>query len=135
MMVVSGEVGQPDLQGGRMSVVRLFTVLLLATFTTSGTSTTQRAVPATAPAGKAVDAARAFLATLNDQQRAKVVLPLSTTTRTIWSNLPTGITMQVGANERNGLKLGTLTAAQQDAALALVAAALSRTGFQKVMNI
>ena len=118
-----------------MSVVRLFTLLLLATFTTSGTSTTQRAVPATAPAGKAVDAARAFLATLNDQQRAKVVLPLSTTTRTIWSNLPTGITMQVGANERNGLKLGTLTAAQQDAALALVAAALSRTGFKKVMNI
>ena len=117
-----------------MSAVRLFSVLLLAA-STSGISTGQRAAPATAPAGKAVDAAKAFLATLNDQQRAKVVLPLDATTRTIWSNLPTGITMQVGANQRNGLKLGALTAAQQNAALALVAAALSRNGFQKVMNI
>src|SRR5439155_24140098 len=83
----------------------------------------------------AVDAAKAFLATLNDQQRANVVLPLNAKTRTIWSNLPTGVTMQVGANERNGLKLGALNAAQQDAALALVAATLSRTGFRKVMNI
>src|SRR5205814_10558562 len=44
-------------------------------------------------------------------------------------------TMQVGATERNGLKLGAMSAAQQDAALALVAATLSRGGFQKVMNI
>jgi hypothetical protein len=118
-----------------MSAVRLFTVLLLAAFTLSGTSTAQRAVPAAAPAGKAVDAAKAFLAKLDDGQRTRVVLPLNTKTRTIWSNLPTGVTMQSGASERNGLRLGDLTAAQQDAALALVAAVLSRTGFQKVMNI
>jgi hypothetical protein len=43
--------------------------------------------------------------------------------------------MQVGAVERNGLKLGDMTSAQQDAALALVAATLSGAGFQKVMNI
>jgi len=115
-----------------MSAVRLFTVLLLAGLTLSDASTAaQRA----APSGKAVDAAKAFLTTLDARQRTKVALPLNPTTRTIWSNLPTGVTMQVGAVERNGLKLGDMTSAQQDAALALVAAVLSRTGFQKVMNI
>jgi hypothetical protein len=118
-----------------MSAVRLFTVLLLAAFTFSGTSSGQRTVFATAPAGRAVDAARAFLAKLDDGQRTKVVLPLNTKTRTIWSNLPTGVTMQTGASERNGLKLGDMSPAQQDAARALLAAVLSRTGFQKVMNI
>jgi hypothetical protein len=117
-----------------MSAVRLVAIALLVATTVSRTSTAQRAVPA-APAGKAVDAARAFLAKLDDRQRSKVVLPLNTKTRTIWSNLPTGVTMQTGASERNGLKLGDLTSVQQDAAFALVAAVLSPTGFQKVMNI
>ena len=84
---------------------------------------------------KAVNAAKAFLATLDERERAKVTLPLNATTRTVWSNLPTGTTMQVGATERNGLKLGAMTTAQQNAALALVAATLSRTGFEKVTNI
>ncbi len=115
-----------------MSAVRLFTVLLLAGLTLSDASTAaQRA----APGGKAIDAAKAFLTTLDARQRTKVALPLNPTTRTVWSNLPTGVTMQVGAVERNGLKLGDMTSAQQDAALALVAAVLSRPGFQKVMNI
>jgi hypothetical protein len=119
-----------------MSVVRLVSVLLLAAFTVSGTSTAQRAAAGAArPAGKAVDAANAFLAKLDERQRSKVVLPLNATTRTVWSNLPTGVTMQVGANERNGLKLGDMSPTQQDAALALVAAVLSPAGFQKVMNI
>jgi hypothetical protein len=87
-----------------------------------------------APA-KTVAAAKAFLATLDDGQRAKVSLELTEKTRSNWSNLPTGTTFQSGATERNGLKLGDMTAAQQDAALALVAAPLSRAGFQKVMNI
>ena len=43
--------------------------------------------------------------------------------------------MQVGATERNGLKLGAMTPAQETAALALLAAALSRDGYQKVMAI
>jgi hypothetical protein len=41
----------------------------------------------------------------------------------------------VGATERNGLKLGDMTPAQEKAALALVAATLSRDGFQKAMAI
>jgi hypothetical protein len=118
-----------------MVAIRFTTALLLAALTVSGASTPQRAASAPAPSAKAADAAKAFLAKLDDRQRAKAVLPLNEKTRTVWSNLPTGTTMQVGATERNGLKLGDMTPSQQDAALALVAAVLSRTGFQKVMNI
>jgi Protein of unknown function (DUF3500) len=128
-----------------MSAARSFNVLLLAALTVSGSPPVAQASrsallfrPAaqnTAATPKAVTAANAFLATLNEQQRVKAVLPLNETTRIVWSNLPTGTTMQVGATERNGLKLGAMSAAQQDAALALVAAALSRSGYRKVMNI
>ena len=67
-----------------------------------------------------VTAADAFLATLDAAKRAKANGELNAKTRTIWSNLPTGIAMQVGANERNGLKLGDMTPAQEKAALALL---------------
>jgi len=43
--------------------------------------------------------------------------------------------MQTGATERNGLKLGDMTPAQEKAGLALVAAVLSPSGFQKAMAI
>src|SRR4051812_26552936 len=80
---------------------------------------------------KAVAAAKSFLATLNERQRASAMIALDKNTRTRWSNLPTGAV----PFERNGVKLGDLTAAQQQAALSLVAATLTPTGFQKVMNI
>src|SRR2546423_11945378 len=44
---------------------------------------------------KGVAAATAFLDTLDPSRRAKATLPLNKTTRTVWSNLPTGVTMQV----------------------------------------
>ena len=84
---------------------------------------------------KAVSAANAFLATLDNAQRAKVSLQLNKTTRANWSNLPTGTTFQNGATERNGLKFGVLTAAQQEAALALVGSTLSPAGYKKVIDI
>src|SRR4051812_4604472 len=80
---------------------------------------------------KAVAAAKAFLATLNERQRANALIALDKNTRTRWSNLPTGAV----PFERNGVKLGDLTPAQQEAALSLVAATLSPAGYQKVMNI
>lgn len=95
----------------------------------------QRGAPNGSSVARAVDAAKAFLATLDDRQRAKITQPLSAETRKVWSNLPTGIPMQVGATERNGLKLGELTPAQQTAAMALVGATLSRAGLQKVTQI
>ena len=45
---------------------------------------------------RAMAAAEAFLATLDPAQRAKANLAFNESTRTVWSNLPTGIAMQVG---------------------------------------
>jgi hypothetical protein len=118
-----------------MSTLKLAGAVLLLGLVTALPVITQRAAPSVAANVKGVDAAKAFLATLDERQRAKVVLPLNATTRTIWSNLPTGITMQVGATERNGLKFGDMTPSQQQSALAVVAAVLSHTGYQKVLNI
>ena len=100
-----------------------------------GVSTQQRTAPATNATSRAVAAAEAFLATLDAGQRAKANIDLNEKTRTVWSNLPTGIAMQVGAKERNGLKLGDMTAEQAKAALVLVATTLSRDGFHKAMEI
>ena len=83
----------------------------------------------------AVSAANAFLATLDDSKRAKANRPLTASTRAIWSNLPTGIALQTGATERNGLKLAAMTPVQEKSALALVASVLSRDGYAKAMQI
>jgi hypothetical protein len=113
---------------------RTLLALLLACGTI-GVSTQQRTAPATDATARAVAAAEAFLATLDQSQRAKANIGLNEKTRTVWSNLPSGITMQVGATERNGLKIGAMTPAQEKAALALVATTLSREGYQKAMEI
>ena len=79
---------------------------------------------------KVVAAANAFLATLSDADRGKVTFDFNSTQKSGgWSNLPSGIF------QRNGLRLGDLTDAQRQAALATLAAALSKSGYQKVTNI
>src|SRR5713101_2594583 len=88
---------------GRPSRVLLTMILAFATF---GVSARQRPIPSTDATGRAVAAAEAFLATLDQEQRLKANIGLNEKTRTVWSNLPTGVAMQVGATERNGLKLG-----------------------------
>jgi hypothetical protein len=108
---------------------------VILAFGTIGVSPLQRGVPSTSATVRAVAAADAFLATLDPDQRLKANVDLNEKTRTVWSNLPTGMAMQVGATERNGVKLGDMTPAQENAALALVAATLSRDGFQKAMAI
>ena len=91
--------------------------------------------PGTNVTERAVTAANAFLASLDPSKRAKANMALSTQTRAVWSNLPTGITLQTGATERNGLKLADMTAEQEKAALALLASVLSRDGYAKAMQI
>src|SRR5271165_4024073 len=78
---------------------------------------------------KVVEAANAFLATLSAAERTKCTFSFNSTQKTGWSNLPTGIF------QRNGLRFGDMTPQQRQAALALVAAALSREGYQKVTDI
>lgn len=120
-----------------MMSARMWKVLVVAAVaggTFGGTRSVQK------PAGpntmaRAVTAAEAFLTTLDERQRAKASIDLNERSRTIWSNLPTGTKMQVGATERNGLKLGDMTPPQEKAALALLTATLSASGFQKAIAI
>jgi len=79
---------------------------------------------------KIVTAANAFLATLEAQQRQKVLFAFDDEKQRVrWSNLP------VRMVPRAGLSMGELSAAQRSAAMALVASALSPRGFEKVQQI
>jgi hypothetical protein len=102
---------------------------------TTGTGAFRVAQSARVDDRRVLAAADAFLAALSPAQRTKANIDLNAKTRTVWSNLPTGIAMQVGATERNGLKLGDMSAAQEQAAMALLASALSREGYEKVTAI
>src|SRR5262245_32005927 len=91
------------------------------------------AQPATSTAkstGEIADAANNFLATLDDAQRAKVVVDFKDEAqRKRWSNLPSPMF------RRDGLRMGDLTKPQRDAAMAVLAVALSGTGYEKVKQI
>jgi hypothetical protein len=74
--------------------------------------------------------ANAWLATLNEADRARCLFAFNDTTqRARWSNLPTGIF------ERAGLRLGDLSSPQREAALAILRAALSADGYRKITEI
>jgi hypothetical protein len=75
-------------------------------------------------------AAKKFLATLDDSQRGKVVFDFKDDAqRKRWSNLPEP------TFQRAGLRTGDLTPPQRAAALAVLAAALSPQGYEKVFQI
>lgn len=79
--------------------------------------------------GKTVAAAKAFLAMLNEAERAKVNFAFNSEQKVKWSNFPSGIF------HRNGLRWGDMNAAQREALMKLLAAALSKQGLQKVKEI
>jgi hypothetical protein len=83
-----------------------------------------------ATTNKVAAAANVFLQMLTPAQRAAGSFPFDAPEKhSGWSNLPSGIFM------RKGLRLGDLTAPQRTAALAVVQAALSKEGYQKVTEI
>ena len=84
------------------------------------------ASPATA---KAVAAGKKFLDSLDDKQRAKAVFEFGSAKKSGWSNLP------ITNVPRNGVRMGDLTKPQRDAAMDLLAAVLSKEGYQKVIDI
>jgi hypothetical protein len=96
-----------------------------------GLSSFAQGSPATAKASVEIaTAANKFLATLDEGQRGKVVFDFKDEAqRKRWSNLPTTIV------KRAGLRMGDLSKAQRDAVLALLAAALSPQGYEKVLQI
>ena len=77
----------------RHARVLVAAILVLGTVAISGL---QKSAPASDATARAVTAAEAFLATLDQGQRAKANIDLNEKTRTVWSNLPTGSRMQVG---------------------------------------
>jgi hypothetical protein len=81
-------------------------------------------------APRIVRAANDFLSTLDEKQRQRVLFAFDDEQQRVrWSNLP------VKMVPRSGVAMGELNATQRSAALALVAAALSRRGFEKVQQI
>ena len=91
-------------------------------------STNPAAAQQTAP--RVVSAANAFLSTLDEAQRRKVVFAFDDSVQRVrWSNLPTAMSRLAGVN------LGELNPAQRSAALALLSSVLSRRGFEKIQQI
>lgn len=84
---------------------------------------------ALARATKAVAAAKTFLDSLDAKERAKATLDFGSAKKSGWSNLPVSIV------PRNGVRMGDLSKAQKDAALGLLAATLSKQGYQKLIDI
>jgi hypothetical protein len=84
--------------------------------------------PAAATA-RIVTAAQAVLASLDATGKATVQFPFDGPQKTRWSNLPSPMF------ERRGLRLGDLSATQRAAVMNLLGAALSRSGYEKVVNI
>ena len=118
-----------------LGALTLIALSLYASQTTRGPAeTVQATIGAQAPndgtpAAKAVAAAKKFLDALDDNQRAKTVLDFGSNKKAGWSNLP------VSNVPRNGVRTGDLTKPQHDAALELLAAVLSKEGYQKIIDI
>jgi len=93
-----------------------------------GTAPATATTPAAATA-RIVAAAQAVVATLDDAGKAKVQFPFDGPQKTRWSNLPSGIF------QREGLRLGELTASQRAAVMNLLTVALSADGYRKVTDI
>lgn len=79
---------------------------------------------------KIVSAADAFLKTLDDAQRRQVSFEFDDAAqRKRWSNLP------IAMAERRGLRMGDLKQSRRDAVMRILAAALSKMGYEKVVGI
>jgi len=80
--------------------------------------------------GEIVAAADKFLASLDEEQRGKVVFDFKDDEqRKRWSNLPAAMF------KRAGLRMGDLAQTQRSAAMRVLAAALSVQGYEKVVQI
>lgn len=77
-------------------------------------------------AGAMVDAARAFSAALDDDQRARALFPFADDERYFWHYTPI---------DRNGLKLNEMTPEQRDLGFALLASGMSARGGRQARQI
>jgi hypothetical protein len=109
--------------------------------TTTAPSTTATEETTAAPSGEStnaqgggdataqvVAATEAWLATLDDAQREQASFDFNDELKTNWSNFPTRVV------PRNGVPFSEMTEEQQQAALAILQAALSEEGYQKTIG-
>jgi len=102
---------------------------------TSAGDVAQAATPTPACDARSNDAAaalcesRAFLASLSEEQRAQIVLPMTAQNAAMWSNLPYPLA------KRNGIWLKDLTDSQRAAAFRLAKVALSNAGFATFQSL
>lgn len=88
------------------------------------------ATTTTGQAGRIAAVADAFLATLDETQRGKVSFAFNDAAQRVrWSNLP------VNMAEHGGLRMGDLKPNQRDAAMRVLAAVLSKMGYEKTVGI
>ncbi len=88
------------------------------------------AAAATGQAGRIAAAADAFLTTLDNPQRGKVSFDFNDAAQRVrWSNLP------VNMAEHGGLRMGDLKPNQRAAAMQVLATALSKMGYEKMVGI
>ncbi len=81
-------------------------------------------------ASKILASANGFLSSLDEGQRSKVLFEFNDAAQRMkWSNLPTTMV------PRAGLKMGDLSGPQRKAAMGLLAATLSKRGYEKVLAI
>lgn len=106
-----------------MKTFRFFWALVLLCLAAS-------AATAQTPTARIVAAANKFLSTLSESQRKTVLFAFDDDQqRGRWSNLP------LRSVPRAGVSMGELNAVQREAAMALLAATLSRRGLEKVQQI
>jgi hypothetical protein len=123
-------------RGGRKTLALFSTVLLFGVALCASRSSLLPA-PGDAPKDKKVEAATPhavaaadkFLGALDAKQREKALYEFGSAKKSKWSNLP--VTMV----PRNGVRLGDLTKEQRTLAMDVVAAVLSKGGYQKVVDI
>jgi hypothetical protein len=96
--------------------------------TGGGGSTTTAAQGGGGATAEVVAATEAWLATLDDAQREQANFDFDDPLKTNWSNFPVSVV------ERNGVPFGEMTEEQQQAALAILQAALSEEGYQKTIG-
>ncbi len=112
-----------------MQPLRRTTITVLVSLA-AGIALAPHAAPAQTPGLQVAVAANAFLATLDANQKQKVLFAFDDRQqRTRWSNLP------VRMVPRAGLSMGDLSEPQRAAAFALLSTVLSRRGYEKVQQI
>jgi hypothetical protein len=123
-------------RGGRKTLAMCSTVLFFALALYASRASLLRAPADDAkdtkhepPTPHAVAAANKFLGALDAKQRDRALYEFGSAKKSNWSNLP------VTFVPRNGVRVGDLTKEQRALALDVVAAVLSKSGYQKVVNI